>query len=96
MANRPAPALKLRDGDREELGRLARSSTVRSGPAARARIVLLAADGVANAAIADKVGVSGRTVLVWDAGTGTRVWAGWSIWTGRVDHERWITGRLCR
>ena len=48
MANRPAPALGLRDGDRERLTRLTRSSTVRAGLAQRARIVLLAADGVAN------------------------------------------------
>ena len=48
MANRPAPALVLREGDREELERLTRSSTVRAGLAQRARIVLLAADGVAN------------------------------------------------
>ena len=45
MANRSAPALVLREGDREELGRLVRSSTVKAGLAQRARIVLLAADG---------------------------------------------------
>ena len=48
MANRPAPALVLREGDREELSRLTRSSSVRAGLAQRARIVLLAADGVSN------------------------------------------------
>ena len=52
MANRPAPALGLREGDREELARLTRSSSVRAGLAQRARIVLLAADGVSNTAIA--------------------------------------------
>ena len=44
MPNRPAAALALRDGDREELTRLTRSSSVRAGLAQRARIVLLAAD----------------------------------------------------
>ena len=45
MANRPAPALGLREGDREELARLTRSSSGRAGLAQRARIVLLAAEG---------------------------------------------------
>ena len=45
--------------------RLTRSSTVRAGLAQRARIVLLAADGVSNTAIADRVGVSRPTVIGW-------------------------------
>jgi transposase len=65
MANCPAPALMLGDGDREELERLTRASSVRSGLAQRARIVLLAADGVSNTAIADRVGVSRPTVIGW-------------------------------
>jgi transposase len=65
MANRAAAALVLRDGDREALARLTRSSTVRAGLAQRARIVLLAADGVSNTAIADRVGVSRPTVIDW-------------------------------
>ena len=63
MANRAAPALVLRDGDREELVRLTRSSSIRAGLAQRARIVLLAADGVANTEIAERVGVSRPTVI---------------------------------
>ena len=43
MANRPAPALTLREGDLNVLIRLTRSSSVRAGLAQRARIVLLAA-----------------------------------------------------
>jgi len=65
MANRPAPALGLREGDRAALFRLMRASSVRAGLAQRARIVLLAADGVSNTAIADQVGVSRPTVLGW-------------------------------
>jgi len=56
MPNRPAAASALRDGDREELTRLTRSSSVRAGLAQRARIVLLAAEGVATTAIAGKGG----------------------------------------
>src|ERR687898_862764 len=65
MANRAAPALGLREGDRAELVRLTRSSSVRAGLAQRARIVLLAADRVSNTAIADRVGVSRPTVIGW-------------------------------
>lgn len=65
MANRPAPALTLRDGDREELVRLMRSTAVRAGLAVRARIVLAAAEGQANEHIAEQVGVSKVTVLKW-------------------------------
>jgi len=65
MANRPAPALGLREGDRGELSRLVRSSSVRAGLAQRARIVLLAADGVSNTTIAEQLGVSRPTVIGW-------------------------------
>src|SRR5512144_911700 len=65
MADRSAPALMLRDGDREELERLTRASRGRAGLAQRARIVLLAADGVSNTAVADRVRVSAETVLGW-------------------------------
>jgi len=65
MANRPAPGLVINDDDRAGLERLTRSSTVRAGLAQRARIVLAAGDGVANARIAAQVGVSVPTVLKW-------------------------------
>src|ERR671939_1587491 len=67
MANRPAPALALREGDRAELERLMRSSSVRAGLAQRARIVLMAAEGVGNTEIAERVGVARQTVLTWRA-----------------------------
>jgi transposase/transposase-like protein len=44
---------------------LTKSSSVRAGLAQRARIVLLAADGMSNTAIADKVGVTRQTVIGW-------------------------------
>jgi transposase len=65
MANRPAPGLVLREGDRERLQALIRSSTAPAGLVQRGRIVLLAADGESNTAIAEKVGVSRPTVLAW-------------------------------
>jgi transposase len=60
-----APALVLREGDRERLADLARLPSVPSGLAKRARMVLLAADGVPNAQIARAVGVSRPTVIGW-------------------------------
>ncbi len=60
-----APALVLRDGDREELERWTRSATVPAAAAKRARIVLLAAEGVANSRIAELVHASLPTVLQW-------------------------------
>ena len=65
MANRPAPALILRDGDRERLECQLRSDRFGAAAARRARIVLLAADGVANTGIAELTGASMMTVLNW-------------------------------
>ncbi len=60
-----APALLLREGDREKLADLARLPGVLSGLARRARMVLLAADGMPNAEIARVTGVSRPTVTGW-------------------------------
>jgi transposase len=60
-----APALVLREGDRDRLGELARRPSVPSGLAKRAAMVLLAADGVPNAEIARRAGVSRPTVIGW-------------------------------
>jgi transposase len=62
-----AAPLVLRDGDRSRLGALTRSSSVRTGLAQRARIVLLAADGLPNAEIARRTGTSRPTVVGWRA-----------------------------
>lgn len=67
MANRPAPALALREGEREELTRISRASSARAGLVQRAKIVLAAADGIANERIAQALGVSKVTVLHWRA-----------------------------
>jgi transposase len=58
-----AGALELRDGDRARLEALTRASTARAGLATRARIVLLAADGIPNTDIAQRTGTSRPTVL---------------------------------
>ena len=55
----------LRDGDRQVLVSWTRSTSIRAGLAQRARIVLLAVDGVSNTEIAERVGVSRPTVTAW-------------------------------
>jgi transposase len=57
--------LVLRVGDDSRLAAMLRSQTVSAAAAQRARIVLLAADGVPNAEIARRVGVSRPTVVGW-------------------------------
>ena len=65
MANKTAEPLLLRAGDQTELERLTRSNKVTAAAAQRARIVLLAAEGVANYVIAERVGVTRPTVNLW-------------------------------
>jgi transposase len=65
VAGATAEPLLLRQNDRDELVGLTRSSSVGAGLAARARIVLLAAEGTPNVEIARLVGVSRPTVNAW-------------------------------
>ena len=60
-----ARPLQLREADRSRLEALTRATSVPAGLATRARIVLLAADGLANIDIADRTGTSRPTVLKW-------------------------------
>jgi transposase len=61
---RAAP-LMLPDSDREILEKWVRSSTTKAGLVTRARIVLLAADGVAHAEIARRFSIARQTVINW-------------------------------
>ncbi len=63
MAHPPAPALVLRAGDEEALRSWSRSTAGRAGLAQRARIVLLASEGLTNGEIAHRVGVTRQTVI---------------------------------
>lgn len=82
MAYHPAAPLLLREGDREKLSRLVHSSSVRAGLAQRARIVLLATDGISNTEIAEKVGATRTTLIAWRARYDT------SGIEGLADHDR--------
>ena len=66
-----APALVLREGDWQRVGDLARLPSVPSGLAKRARIVLLAADGVSNRDIGELVGLHYNQVGLWRARYGS-------------------------
>jgi transposase len=99
MANRPAAALVLREGDQDGLVALTRASSVRAGLAQRARIVLLASQGVSNTRIAELVGVSRPTVIGWRDRYAERGLAGLDdeARSGRprtVDHRGIITATL--
>ncbi|MDJ0362339.1 IS630 family transposase [Rhodococcus sp. H29-C3] len=63
---RAAPLL-IPDADHDQLEKWVRSSTVKAGLVQRARIVLLAADGVAHAEIARRFSISRQTVINWRA-----------------------------
>lgn len=58
-------AVELPDSDRAELGRWLRAPSMPAGLAQRARIVLLAADGVGTGEIVTRTGVSKPTVIAW-------------------------------
>src|SRR3954447_6899150 len=94
-----AVPLGLRNGDRERLTAWTRSSTVQAELAQRARIVLLAADGVRHTEIAERLGVSRQTVITWRGRYERSGLAGLddrprSDRPRTVDHERIITATL--
>ena len=64
MSNHPAPPLALSDAERAALEALLRAGTTEQRIATRARILLAAADGVANERIAAEIGVHKMTVLL--------------------------------
>ena len=61
----PTAAMLIVDSQREVLAKLCRSRTAPYRQVQRARVLLLAADGVANTLIAESVGVSPATVSNW-------------------------------
>ena len=65
MAAHPAPPLAVSGSEAESLRGMARAGTTEQRMAMRARIVLRAAEGAASTAVADELGVSLPTVLLW-------------------------------
>src|SRR3954451_18028110 len=62
-----AAPLVLRPGDGARLRKLTRSSSAPAGHVQRARMVLLAAEGVSNTEIGRQIGMTRRTVIAWRA-----------------------------
>jgi transposase len=65
MPNHPAPPSLISESEREAMLALTRAGRTEQRIATRARIVLRAADGVANERIAAELGVDKMTVLLW-------------------------------
>src|SRR5450759_4596535 len=65
MANHPAPPLAVSEPEAEALQAMARAGTTEQRTALRAKVILRAAEGVANVAIATELGVSVPTVGLW-------------------------------
>ena len=63
--SKPVPALAMTDGQREVLESLARSQSGAHREVVRAKVLLMAADGAANATIAATLSVSPATVANW-------------------------------
>jgi len=63
--NHPAQALSLTEEDRQVLERWVRAHTTSQQVVKRARIILLAAEGMSNSDIAREVGFSRPTVIEW-------------------------------
>jgi hypothetical protein len=61
----PAPALAVTDAERRQLLQLMSARSAPQGITLRARIVLGAADGIANYALARQLSTSLPTVLLW-------------------------------
>ena len=56
---------RVRDNDVAMLQGWTRSSSIRAGLAQRARIVLLSSEGLGTTAVAERIGVSRPTVILW-------------------------------
>ena len=65
MGNRPAPALAVSEAERITLRSWTRAGTTEQRQALRARIVLLAGEGAPHSAVAQELGCSVPTVLLW-------------------------------
>ncbi len=65
MAAHPAPRLAVSGSEVEGLRALTRAGTTEQRMVMRARVILRAAEGAANVSVAEELGVSMPTVLLW-------------------------------
>jgi putative transposase len=64
-SGRPKQPILLSEDDHQQLAALARSRSLPHGLVRRAQLVLLAADGLSNTAIAEKLRLSAQSVCLW-------------------------------
>ena len=88
----------LSDSERAELTRRSRCYTLPHEQVVRAKIVLLAADGVSNTAIAERVDVHVDVVSRWrerESDSASNDWTGCPIGSGRAgrgySRRRWLS-----
>ena len=62
ITGRPKKPVTLSEGEHEQLSAMVNSRSLPNGIVRRARIVLMAADGMSNNTIAERVGLSHQTV----------------------------------
>ena len=65
ITGRPKKPVILSEEEHEQLNAIVNSRSLPHGLARRARIVLMAADGISNSTIAERVGLSHQTVCQW-------------------------------
>src|SRR5215211_1718945 len=80
--------VEVPDADRRELERRARDRGAPAREVERARIVLLAADGVPGQQIAQMVGCAEGTVVTWRGRYASAAWPGWRTCRGRASPRR--------
>jgi Homeodomain-like domain-containing protein len=89
MAAPEAVRVELSESERAELQARLRRRKVSRGDALRAEIVLLAAEGLSNLAITERLGVARMTVATWRGRFAEqRLERGWLTNLGRARHER--------
>ena len=81
--------------DREVLASWVRSPSIRAGLAQRARIVLLAGDGLGTNEIVRRTGASKPTVIMWKKRYAAEGPAGWRTGPGRASRGSSMTWRSC-
>lgn len=65
ITGRPKKPVTLSEGEREQLSAIVNSRSLPHGLVRRARIVLMAAEGVPNNTVAERLGLSHQTVCQW-------------------------------
>ena len=88
-------AVQMPAEDRAELTRWTRTPSLRAGLAQRARIVLLADEGVGTNEIVHRVGVSKPTVIAWKKRYAAEGIVGWPTGRSRAGQLWWTRSRWC-